>query len=323
MKRALVMATAAAFGCCGAALAQMVTPPPATTPDDTKDIVRYPAPAPVVPQRPENWEEMKARAQPILPPKKTDPEAGFTKDADLPKLEYTSLVVRDAQKRLMPLAEPVEMAALRVNPMLTPEFFTRPEVVAALAERSLVLRRLAVDNLDILEKIDEGMVEQTKIDKDKVVLANLRDTLRPVSVGNSDGQVKKLLVDLYDKKLLNGEQAGFARKIVKEHGKAELDDLAGNVEELMKMVMKNQTIEVTWEYHAMCREAAGMIPELIANMPLEATVKQMALEAAKSYKPTLDADQKLKVYRDATAGMTLSQRQDVLRGAMERRNGKS
>jgi hypothetical protein len=312
--RTATLVVAAGLLVTGPALGQMLTPPPAQAPAVDAHIPKMPAPAPRVPPR--LTDEQRARAVPVQPVKENK-RGGWVKPADLPKVEYRGLV--DAEGKPEVLSEPPEYAALRRNPTLGEGFMEREDVRKFLADRRTVIERFCVDALDVCEKIDGGVVEATDLgDKsNKAALANLAALLKPLSVGATGGAIEALVDAMYGAKLLDNTQAPFNQKIVNEYNQAALK--ASDTSTLMKIVLKSPTIEPMWMYHGLLAEAAGALRSAVEGMELDDSTRQAVLESAKNYSPALDRGQKIKVFKDATAGMTLEQRQRLLRRVIEMR----
>jgi hypothetical protein len=303
--------------CVGApAMGQMVTPPPAQTPAPDAHIPKLPPPPPTsLPQR--LTPEQMAAARPVAAAKPQSPKAGWPKPADLPKLEYAKLV--DSTGAAVALDEPPELAALKRNPTLPAGFLDKPEVAAFMKDRRAVLERMCIDMLDLCEKVEGGYVEQADLsEKDnKAVLASLTATLKPLSIGSS-GTIDSISVEMFKKDLITGEQASFNDMIVGEYNRAAFR--APSTQDLMKIVLKAPTLETMWVYRNLQAEAAGVMEKAVEGLEMDSSLKDAAVESAKSYAPGLDMDQKVKIYRDATAGMTVEQRQRVLRRVVELRS---
>ncbi|MCE7973126.1 MAG: hypothetical protein DYG92_02200 [Leptolyngbya sp. PLA1] len=301
---------------------QMLTPPPATVPAPDAHIEKTPPrPRPVPTQL--TPEQMKA-AQPIQPAKERSPKSGWTKPADLPKLDHKPLAERDANGAILPLTEPMELLALRRNPMLPSNFFEDAKWGTYAADRRATVERLVVDLLDVCEKVDGGYVEQADLGgaDAKAVLANLSNTLRPLSVGadTSKGGIKSMLIELYDREMLNKDQAGYSDLIVNEYTKELFRGLTTT--DLMKVVLKNPTTEPMFAYRALMAEAAGSLVKAAESIELDDAARAAIKSSAASYGAGLDQAQKIKVYKDATAGLTLEQRQRLLRKVIELRGAK-
>jgi hypothetical protein len=111
------------------------------------------------------------QARPAPAPRRQVPE--MPKDVD-----YAALVKRDAEGKLIPLTEPVHIAAMRVNPKLPAGFVD--SLGEYLADRRVRISHLLVANLDIVEQIDQGIFESAaRQDKDSI--NKLMNTMRPIT----------------------------------------------------------------------------------------------------------------------------------------------
>src|SRR5215813_2355614 len=76
----------------------------------------------------------------------------------VPNPVFKTLVERDAEGNVLPLREPIEWAALRNNPLITPG--DRARIEPALQERRRIFDRIVIENLDLAEQIDAGLFEK-------------------------------------------------------------------------------------------------------------------------------------------------------------------
>lgn len=300
---------------------QLVTAPPSQAPAPDAHIERLPEPV-RPPARPQiDPEELKKMAKPVTGHPES-PKKDWPKAADLPKMEYKPLAQMDAQGHVKPLGEPVEHVAMRANPMLPAGFFDGEKVKTYLAERRATIERLVVDNADICQRLDEGLVEKADLaaKDNKAVLSTLSAAVKPLSAGGTSGGVASLHVEMYQRGLISPVQAAFAEMMINEYTKALLKDQP--TAELMKTVLKSPTAEAMWTYHALCAEAAGKLQPATAGMALSGPAGESLQAAAKNYQASLTQDQKLKVYRDATASLTPDQRKALLQKVVSLRGAK-
>jgi hypothetical protein len=294
-----------------AAAAQLVTPPPTEAPGNAEPLVIWPTtpPPPEPPPKitPLTPEEM-ARAVPVE--RRGGVKSTWPKKEALPKTEYKSLVEHDKDGKLLPLSEPMDLAALRRNPLLPAGFMTSGEVTSYLAGRAAAYRRLAVENLDICESVDNGYIEKTDI-MAKDMMKEMVNRLRPISPSADSKSEAGLLVDMYLKKMLTAEQAAFADMISKEYSNAQFRGRATN--DVIRQVMENGAEEAMWAYHDVIAEAPGKFRTLVPQSSLDAAKKAEVMKAVAEWKSDLPRDQKIKVYRNATAGLTFEERQALLR----------
>jgi hypothetical protein len=107
-------------------MAQFVTPPPATNPDPNKDIPKAPAPPP--PPPPSAAAPAAPKIQQAKPVKEPIP--------NLPFKEWE----KDASGAMVPLNEPLELAALRRNPLVTAD--TMAKIEAYVPDRRKAMERI-------------------------------------------------------------------------------------------------------------------------------------------------------------------------------------
>ncbi|MBU6414461.1 MAG: hypothetical protein KGS45_13440 [Planctomycetes bacterium] len=184
------------------ASAQVVTPP---TEGRAPTPAYVPPPPPPTPKPFEGAQP--SEAQPTTPP----PAAPVT----LPSLPYKSLAEKGADGKLVALTEPIYVAALRVNPTVTDD--ERSKIEPYLKTRRESYEQIAIDNIDFLQEIDNGLV-------DKLNMADPNDAKKVQKIRALAGK-GTLSAALRDAKLLSETQIRFGDKIVKERNEAEIAEL--------------------------------------------------------------------------------------------------
>lgn len=151
--------------------------------------------------------EKSENRQPVDPTPLPKPDLGVT---------WTSLVARDEAGKVVPLKEPTEIAALRVNPMVSPSAW--PELKAGLIDWQRRLDLVVMQNCDIIQRFDEGQVSQYD-PTDRAATALMSDMTRPLLAA---GRVTDFLVT---RKLLSEEQRQVNARITDEYNNAALAQL--------------------------------------------------------------------------------------------------
>jgi hypothetical protein len=178
-----------------AAFAQVATPPPSEVKDPSKEFTPPPQQE-MQPSQPINVQPARPRQQ--MP--------------ELPKdVNYDVLIKKDDKGIVAPLGEPVHLAALRNNPKLPAGFID--SIADYLADRRSRLVHMAVANLDIVEKIDEGVFE-TAAKEDKAGLQKLMDTVKPIVQAPAPRSISD---ELRDKQLLDPTQWLVNTQIVRRY----------------------------------------------------------------------------------------------------------
>ncbi|GJQ28897.1 MAG: hypothetical protein HBSAPP03_07810 [Phycisphaerae bacterium] len=313
---------AALFMTAGAA-AQLITPPPPAKPDT-------PAPTqPAAEQPPAKVPDANQEKPPTTPPPTFDPSKAIPvqpkqpnpadlrpKLADLPDLPYTSLVQRDEHGEVILLKEPVELAALRVNPTLPDNYPSH--LTDYLEDRRLIFRRLAINNLDLLELVEEGFIENAdygKVDGIRKVV----QTLSPLDVPFAPA---RLTDDLQTKGMIDPTQAQFNMKIASEYHTAVFRSAkppAGTpadsprAKNLIAKTMRRFAVqESEFAYKAILCEAAGRLATLTDGVDLPDEIKAQAKAAAASYRDGMSEAEKIALWHAAMKGTTVLQRRAVL-----------
>ncbi len=184
------------------ASAQVVTPP---TEGRAPTPAYVPPPPPPAPKPFEGAQP--SEGQPATPP----PAAPIT----LPSLPYKSLAEKGTDGKLVPLTEPIYIAALRVNPTVTDD--ERKKIDPYLVTRRESYEQIAIDNIDFLQEIDNGLIE-------KLNMTDSNDAKKVQKIRALAGK-GTLSAALRDAKLLTETQIRFGDKIVKERNEAEIAEL--------------------------------------------------------------------------------------------------
>lgn len=289
---------------------QIVTPPPAKSPNVDDHIERLPAPPP-----PFNVQGNggKAPIQIKAPGVKPRPAR-----VEAPDMKFESIVKRDAQGKLIRLAEPVDVAALRNNPALKPGFMT--EIADVLAERKAAFRRVAIDNLDIVEQIDTGAIDKADLSS-KAGITALVNLLKPLT-GKSVPE--RLTRDLVEKEKITPEQGALNSKIMKEYQDALLPQAPGkDATPEQRSAFSHQTIgaiqyqnvsEVMLSFEETRREALANLAKYLPT-DLDKAESGKLLAAAKGMGPDSAPADITKAYRELVSGLNIDQRREILRKA--------
>jgi len=230
--RALVWSLVAAASS-SAAMAQFVTPPPATNPDPNKDIPKAPAPPP--PPPPSAAAPAAPKIQQAKPVKEPIP--------NLPFKEWE----KDASGAMVPLNEPLELAALRRNPLVTAD--TMAKIEAYVPDRRKAMERIVIENLDLVERIDGGLFEQTNFN-DKAQVGQVVATTKPLTTPS-------FATELKNRQIIDDKAFGVNSRITTAYTKAGMPAKkeGASAEELKKATMasmgaiyKQGFLEHLWTY---------------------------------------------------------------------------
>lgn len=221
-----------------AALAQFVTPPPATNPDPNKDIPKAPAPPPPPPAAP-----AAPKIQQAKPVKEPIPNVPFK--------EWE----KDASGNLLPLTEPLELASLRRNPLVTSD--TMAKIDAYYPDRRKAMERIVIENLDLVERIDGGLFEQTNFN-DKSQVGQVVATTKPLTTPS-------LATELKNRQIIDDKAFGVNSRITTAYTKAGMPARkeGASPEELKKANMasmgaiyKQGFLEHLWTYNELLATAS-------------------------------------------------------------------
>lgn len=287
----------------GPALAQVVTPPPKeVTPIDWN--IPKPPPAPEIP--PVEFTPPPEPARPVTPP-----------PARLPDLEYKPLAEKDANGRVIRLSEPMHVAATRRNPML-PEGYME-QIAPVLQERQGRVDTLVVANLDVVEKIEDGIFESVDFNN-RATVRTLMDTIRPLT-----SAMKTLGEDLRERGQMDQMQTRFNNKIVHEYIRAlsedkrvsEPKDKVQAGQSLLMDMYKQNVDEFMFTYERSMAHACGRFGEVLSSVQADEAALSKAREiGSRAAGAATDADRlaTLKGLRDV---LTLDQRRQFVDKAIK------
>jgi len=168
-----------------------VAPPPPPAPPRTPEYVPPPPP-------------------PVLPPSERptrNPRLERPAPDPVDTMPFESLIQRDADGRVLPLAEPLELAALRKCALVSEDDWANLNI--ALAERRARVNKSVVDNLDLVLGIEGGLIETVDVMK--------LEQLKSVSESVRALTPQPLLDELQKRQLLNAQQLKLTRRIADEY----------------------------------------------------------------------------------------------------------
>ena len=221
------------------ALAQFVTPPPATNPTPEKEIPTAPTPPPPPPAAADPPQPRIERARPAREP-----------IPDMPFKEWE----KGASGVLVPLTEPLELAALRRNPLVTPDVMAK--IDAFFPERRKSMERIVIENLDLVERIDQGLFEKTDFN-DKASVGQVVSTTKPLTTPS-------LASDLKNRQIIDDKTFGLNSRITTAYTKAGMpprkegaspDELKKATMQSMGAIYKQGFLEHLWTYNELIAAA--------------------------------------------------------------------
>ena len=245
----LRLTASAIFLSCTAFAGAQVAVPPSAPVAPTKEFV--PPPPPVM----KPFDPKSVQASPTL---LTGPAA-----VTLPDLPYESLAKRDASGNLPALTEPVEWAALRINPTITAEG-DKERVKQILADRLKQYQTIVIESIDFMHQIDDGLLEKL----DVTGAGAKADVIKVCALAGKGTLVKALK----DSKVLTDIQIRFNQKISEERTKAEFapaakadnpeDQKKKNADGVGKSVLRQAVAEAMHARRVLFISAAGKMGEL-------------------------------------------------------------
>jgi hypothetical protein len=229
-------------------------------------------------------------------------------------LPFKSLVERDAAGKVIPLGEPIEWAALRNNPLITPGDLARIE--PELAARRRILDRIVIENLDLAEQIDEGLFEKINLGGNKA-FTKLIDTSKPFRPTDLLPMSRALV----KKGLLSPDQESLNNKITQEYKLATLTRTppGGNPQQKaeaarrsLALMYKQGMDEPLFELRRMRLAAARSFPKAVPSMDLDRATALAVTEIGGRLRPEDDEKATLDLISQINARLTLEQRKQLL-----------
>jgi hypothetical protein len=200
-----IMTTTTLATLCGGAFAQVAVPPGPAVPETPKWTPPPPPPPPPAP------------GEPGSPPVQALPA-----EEPLPEKEWANyLAARDAEGKLPALKWPRYWAAIKANDLIPAE--KQQELEPFFQERREVYEQIAIDNADILARIDGGMITSLKAN-DRDSLGSTTKSIKPIA-GKSTA-----LSALRENRLLSSLQLRSTEKIFDARKKAEVEDMRKNAD---------------------------------------------------------------------------------------------
>lgn len=293
----------------GIVLAQ-VAPPPPDAPSKTPEYVPPPMtpPAPK-PQRNQN------RSQPA---KSEAPARISDRKIDLPGVDVDVLVKRDANGKLIKPALPLPVAALEANPLV--DAATREKLKEYMELRRTQFQNVDIDNLDIVQKIDQGAIENL----DPANKAALREATTWRKLLRAPGALSEVLAN---RGLLTPEQAKASQEIGNSYSRAMLKQLGesnppeGKAQALTRYMYAEQFAEPMYHYRELLLETARDWDKSVKNSKLSDDKKAALLPAKSSIDAASGDDAKIAAVKAALAGLELDDQRRVLRETVRLRVG--
>ncbi len=317
----LALATGIVATITPAAMSQVVTPPPAQNPSPTDHIPPAPPPVPMPPRPTAPPPAARPAGQP--PAQTPPPRQARPVREPLPDVPFTSIVKRDEQGNVLPLTEPMELAALRATPTIDKDLFEK--IAPYLRDRELTFERLAANNLDVVELIEAGFFERVDFNQPMPKLQEELKVLRPVF---PPAAPPALTSDLRTKGYITEPVARFSTsRVLQEYIDARLgikgdltpEERQARGSKALGFVTQMQTDELMFAYRAAARRALETFAASAAKAGLSEEVIAAAKPSLAGLTPETPADMAHKIYRDLTAGLTLDQRRALLNAAIEAR----
>lgn len=251
----------------GSAAAQVAPPPPpAETPEP--EFVPPPMPAP----------------RPATPPRQQQNQAvnrmgNLT--TSLPDFPYAPLWqfcgTEDPETDgVCTFDQNLHFVALRPNPTISPGMV--PEIQSVIMARRARLEIVILDNLEVVEDVDGGLIESVQIGA-PAQLQELLERIKPLTPPSN------LTQELQNRRILSGVQAGWNNRIIQEYqqayGKHLRDSDPSNASNrFMQAIFRDSLIESVEAFNGMLHESRAKMDAVLASVdgiPAEVQTKLRAL----------------------------------------------
>lgn len=314
-------ASVLALGMVPGAWAQVVTPPPAEVPVPSEFEPKTPPPvAPAPPPMPRQINPNAANPASPANPRANRPRLA---DIPLPDMPYASLVIKKADGTILPLDTTVDLAALRVNPML--DEAERAEMAGYLAERAAAFERIALDNIDIIDQIENGLFDTVNwVDRESSgpVIKSIRPLMPPQAPRN-------LAAELESRNFLDIQEKAFNAKIAKEYRDAiatprpgqdaPKEEVEAHTRRTISSTMRDTLDESIRAYRALMIEAAPRTGDILKAMDLPADLAERVTPLATAVSMSTTDDRRLQAMRELFRPMSPEQRKAFLEKSVSMR----
>lgn len=312
----MLVAAGLVAGLASSALAQLVTPP-TEAPKKSESYVMPPPPPPTPVKSPET---PNVGAPVISPPVEAKP-------APLENLPFKSLVVKGSDGKIFKLTEPVELAALKVNPVVDDAL--RAKLQPAIAERNERFEKLVISNCDLVEKLGGDLLDNLDLTK-REDLPKVLQYLKPVT---PPAAPQALGNELKRKNLINDTQKRWNDKIVKEYNDAIQAEVkasqaapapgankADAARGPLKAYLSQAIAEPIWVHHQLLNEVASRTDMVLAGVDSAASAPIRS--AVANLKPGASSEDRAHAVSEAMKGLTIEQKRTILTRAVETREVK-
>ncbi|MBK7403211.1 MAG: hypothetical protein IPJ41_00915 [Phycisphaerales bacterium] len=277
-------------------IAQVTTPPPAKP--EAAPEYRPPAPPPPPRERP-------------------------ARTVKAPDVDFVPLSRRDDSGKIIPVTEPVEYVAMSHNPLIdvpklvkiAPYFYTRRQVVEA----------HIIDNLDALENVEAGAIENTRMADEE----GLRKTTgRLMALTDSPDLKPFLSTELVEDGVLDPSTGALTQKIMQTyqqdltteamHGTTDPDG-ATPIDKMMHVVIRMSVSEFEYYYRRLMLDAADQLPSVLPELALDAAASAKVKPLAAKLAGESNLDARAALVRQMFAQLPLETQQQALRLTVQRR----
>ncbi|MBX3382863.1 MAG: hypothetical protein KF864_05080 [Phycisphaeraceae bacterium] len=263
---------ATCMGVASVATAQLVMPPPAKNPEIDANIPKEAALPP-------------ATTQPVPPPEPVRARPARETVPNLPWKEWEL----DGEGKVLPLNEPLDLASLRRNPYVTPDMMSKIEAYLPMRKQSI--RRVVIENLDLIERVDKGLFEQADFTKRESV-SQVVQTTRPLNTVS-------LVNDLKNRQIIDERAHAFNGRIVNAYSRGVIgpapadatdEDRAARTNLAIGVIYKSAVNEQLWTYNDLVLDAAKEFPQIKAGASeddrraaVKAELAKMDIDARKAF----------------------------------------
>ena len=260
------------------------------------------------------------QAQVAQPSPRTAPGRANLRN-QLPKpvnVPFEPMWKKDEQGKVLPIDGHYDLHALRNNPTVSDETLAKCE--SGIREWLAEVDRVTIDNLDFLEKLEGGLLDNFKLsDAGQIrVISEMMQQL--MSAGNANRF-------LNEKGLLDMQQIGVSQQIINDYQqqrmqevrpagvnqqslpKEEQEKMAADVSRLLYRMSANDTFVA---YHRLINEASTKLGGVIDGLDAPADAKAKAQAAFSEVSKAGDAPAKASATKAALAALPFDARRSAL-----------
>jgi hypothetical protein len=259
-----------------------------------------------------------AQAQLAQPNPRATGRPGMRPPAPKPvNVPFEPMWKKDEQGKIIPLTGHYDLLALRNNPTVSDETLAKCE--PAIREWLAEVDRVTIDNLDFVEKLQGGMLENFKLGEGNQIreVSEMMQQLMSAAGANRF---------LNEKGLLDTQQIGVSQQIINDYQQQRMNEIRPTsvnqqnlpkeeqeamASEVSRLLYRMSANDVFVAYDRLIADAGKNLGSVLGGMNLSADVKSKAESAWAGVAQAGDAAGKAKATKATLAALSFDQRREA------------